>query len=68
LQSLTSNEIKKDEKGGAWSIWKMGNEHRILVRKPKNISLGRSGHRREHSVKIHMKEIAYEGMDWIKLE
>jgi hypothetical protein len=28
------NEIKKDEKGGACSTWKIRNAHRILVRKP----------------------------------
>jgi hypothetical protein len=44
------------------------NAYRILVRKPEGKRpLGRPRRRWVHSIKIDLKEIEWDGMDWIDL-
>jgi hypothetical protein len=45
-----------------------GNVHRLLVGKPEGTrSLGRSRHRRVDYMKMDLREIDWNGMDWIDL-
>jgi len=42
--------------------------YRVLVRKPEgNRQLGRSRRRLEDNIKMYLKEVGSEGMDWIEL-
>jgi hypothetical protein len=45
-----------------------GNAYRILVGKPKGKRpLGRPRHRWVDNIKMDLREIGWDGMDWIKL-
>jgi hypothetical protein len=49
-------------------IVEMRNAYRILVRKPeKKILFGRHRHRQEDNIKMDLREMGYEGVDWIHL-
>jgi hypothetical protein len=53
--------------GSVWSTHgEEKNEYRILVEKPEGKRpLGRLGHRWEDNKKIDLREIGWDGMDWI---
>jgi hypothetical protein len=47
---------------------KMGNVYKILVGKPEGKRpLGRPRHRWEYNIRPYLKEIGWEGMDWINV-
>jgi hypothetical protein len=47
---------------------KKGNAYRILVGKPEGKKpLGRPRHRWEDNIRMDLKEIGWDGMDWIDL-
>jgi hypothetical protein len=49
-------------------MWGKRNAHRILVGKAEGKRpLGRSGHRWVNNIKICLREIGCDGMDWIDL-
>jgi hypothetical protein len=46
----------------------MRNAYKILVGKPEGrIPLGRSRHRWENNIRMDLREIRWEGVDWIHL-
>jgi len=46
----------------------VGNEYRILVRKPEGKKpLGRLRHRWEYNIRTNLSEIVWEGVDWMHL-
>jgi hypothetical protein len=46
----------------------MRNAYKIVVRKPQGKKpLGRPRHGWDDNIKMNIKEIGYEGVDWIKL-
>jgi len=46
----------------------VGNEYRILVRKPEGKKpLGRLRHRWEDNIRTNLSEIVWEGVDWMHL-
>jgi hypothetical protein len=54
--------------GRACSTHGEKNEYRILVRKPEeNRPLGRPRHRWEENIKMDLKGIGWDDMDWIHL-
>jgi hypothetical protein len=54
--------------GGAYSTHEMRNAYKILVRRPEGKrSLGRHRHRWEDNIRMDLREIGWEGMDWIHL-
>jgi hypothetical protein len=59
-------EPKRDEVRGCWR--KFYYNYRILVGKSEGRRpLGTSRHRWEDNIKIGLKEVGYEGVDWIHL-
>jgi hypothetical protein len=44
-------------------MWEMRNAYKILVRRP----FWKSKHRRDDNIKMHLKEIECEDVDWIQL-
>jgi hypothetical protein len=61
--------IVKDGMDGACSTHgEVSNAYKILVGKPeRKRSLGRSRCRWEDNIRVDLKEIAWEGVDWIHL-
>jgi hypothetical protein len=48
---------------------KTRNAHRILVRRPEGkMPLGRPRRRWVHVIKMDLREVGWDGMDWIELE
>jgi len=46
----------------------MRNAHKILVRKPEGKRpLARPRHRWEYNIRMDLKEIGWEGMDWFRI-
>jgi hypothetical protein len=56
--------------GGACSAYEeMRNTYKILVGKPEGKRLlGRPTHGRENNIKMKLKDIGVEGVDWIHLD
>jgi hypothetical protein len=50
---------------GHMAMEAMRNAHKILVKKPEGI--GRHRHRWQDNIKMDVKEIVYEGVDWINV-
>jgi hypothetical protein len=67
---LTSIQVKEDEMGRACSKnGKKINAYRILVGKPEGKRpLGRPRRRWVDSIKIDLREIGWDGIDWIYLD
>jgi hypothetical protein len=61
--------IVKDGMGGARSTHgEVRNAYKMLVGKPEGKrSLGRRRHRWENNIRVDLKEIGWEGVDWIHL-
>jgi hypothetical protein len=50
-----------------WYVTRTGktrNSHKILVTKPEGMTIR---HRLEHNIKIYLKEIRFDHVDWIRL-
>jgi hypothetical protein len=49
-------------------MWKRWDAYRILIRKPEGKKpLRKLKHRQEDNIKMDLKEIGFESMDWIQL-
>jgi hypothetical protein len=63
--------IKSRRRRWAWHVARMGetrNAYRILVGKPeRKRSLGRPRRRWVDNIKIDLREIEWDGMDWVDL-
>jgi hypothetical protein len=61
-------KIKEEEVCRTCSIRKgMRSAHNILEGKPDVTPLGRLSHRREHNIKMRVKQIGLDDVDWIYL-
>jgi hypothetical protein len=61
-----NNQVKVDEVGRACSMRYKRKAHRILVGKPEGKRpLGKPRRRWVDNIKIHLREIGWDGMDWI---
>jgi hypothetical protein len=57
-----------DDTGGAYSTHERDEKCVILIGKPEwKRSLGRPSRRSEDNIKIDLREIGWEGVDWIHL-
>jgi hypothetical protein len=62
-------KVKEDEWDKACSIHgEKRNAYRILVVKPEGRSLGKPRHGWEGIIKMYLREIEWESMDWNKLD
>jgi hypothetical protein len=66
---MSVNQVKEDEMGRVCSTnGEKGNTHRILVGKPEGKTpLGRPRRRWVDNIKIEIKELGWDGIDWIDL-
>jgi hypothetical protein len=64
-----NNHVKKDEMGGACSTnGEKRNAYRILVGKPEGKRpLGRPRRRWVDNIKIDLREIGWDGVDWMDM-
>jgi hypothetical protein len=63
-----SNHLKEDEMGRACSTnGGKRNAYRILVGKPEGKRLGRPRRRWVDNIKMDLREIGWDGVDWIGL-
>jgi hypothetical protein len=54
--------------GHATHMGEIGNAHKILVRKPERMrTLGRPRYGWEENITMNLREIVWEGVDWIHL-
>jgi hypothetical protein len=64
----SGDQIKENEMGGVYACTGIKTAYTALEQKTKqNMPLGRPRHRWEDNIKMALKEIGWEGIDWIKL-